>query len=257
MSKVKLILLAASSLLAMAFTFSCSDDALTDLTDPRDSKVYKTIKIGKQVWMAENLNYDGEDKKHMVIEALKGHSIPYNGDGRVGKCYDNDPANCEKYGRLYDWSEAMGSLSEVYGTYNLSITGLSDVKYRGICPDGWHLPSWPEFITLYKYIGGNDYSYEEVTAKLKAQSGWKDGNGTDDYGFAALPGGMYNCFYYYELICVSGFSSLDIASMWWTATESEYMAYMARDWRMFNDNSGSAIFEKEKVSSMSVRCLKN
>jgi uncharacterized protein (TIGR02145 family) len=113
-------------------------------TDTRDRKNYKTIKIGEQNWMAENLNYEAEGSK----------------------CYDNKPENCQKYGRLYDKNTAMK-----------------------ICPKGWHLPSGEEWQTLGNFAGGNNSD----ETKLKAKSGWElDGNGTDIYGFAALPGGMGN-----------------------------------------------------------------
>ncbi len=79
-------------------------------TDPRDGKVYQTVKIGNQIWMAENLNYD-------------------IGEGCY--CYENDSANCEKYGRLYTWETA-----------------------KKTPPKGWHLPSRKEFEVLLKNLGG-------------------------------------------------------------------------------------------------------
>jgi len=115
-------------------------------TDPRDGKVYKTVKIGEQIWMAENLNYECE--------------------GSV--CYNNDPANGEKYGRLYDLETA-----------------------KKACPPGWHLPTMPEWNTLIREIGG----IEMAGKYLKAQSGWhNDCNGTDKFGFSALPGGYKRDF---------------------------------------------------------------
>lgn len=77
------------------------------VTDPRDSKIYKTVKIGSRTWMAENLNYITEDSY----------------------CYDDTPANCEKYGRLYEWGAATES-----------------------CPLGWHLPTKEEFKTLIEIV---------------------------------------------------------------------------------------------------------
>ncbi len=137
-------------------------------------KTYKTVKIGTQIWMAENLNYAGP-----------------NGD--IGRYYDNDPANGEKYGRLYAWEEAMK-----------------------VCPEGWHLPSKEEWEILMNFAGG-----EKIAGKkLKAKDGWfEDGNGTDDYGFSALPGGL----------CFSDGNFIDVGSRgyWWSSAyeHNSFRAY--------------------------------
>jgi len=108
-------------------------------TDPRDQKTYKTTKIDTQNWMAENLNYNAEGSE----------------------CHDDKPANCQKYGRLYNWETAMKA-----------------------CPSGWHLPSNEEWEVLIKLAGG-EYNAGEF---LKAANGWKKFNGVDSYGFSALGG---------------------------------------------------------------------
>lgn len=122
-----------------------------EMIDTRDGKAYKTIQIGSQTWMAENLNY----------ETVNSY------------CYENDPANCEKYGRLYTSDSLLNA-----------------------CPEGYHLPTAEEFATLISNVGG-----EEIAGKmLKSIAGWEeyelsgtgvynDGNGIDKYGFNALPGG--------------------------------------------------------------------
>ena len=115
------------------------------MKDSRDGQTYKTVKIGKQVWMAENMNYD-----------IK-HSY----------CYDNNPENCEKYGRLYTWAAA-----------------------NYVCPEGWHLPTKEEFEILMSNVG----EIETAGKMLKSKQGWEpyehefehalqDGNGIDKYGF--------------------------------------------------------------------------
>jgi uncharacterized protein (TIGR02145 family) len=172
-------------------------------TDKRDGKKYKAVKIGSQTWMAENLNY-----------AANG-----------SKCYGNQPANCAKYGRLYNWATA-----------------------KSVCPSGWHLPSNGEYEMLEKYVGGRNVAGK----KLKAKSGWNDykgksGNGTDEFGFAALPGG--------DGFSVGSFSGVGLIGDWWSASEHNSddayyrtMFYLSDrvDWS--NDN---------KSGLRSVRCLQD
>jgi len=224
MNRIKFITLVAGSLLAMAFTISCSNEN-EPLTDSRDGKVYRTVKIGKQTWMAENLNYSDADS--------------------IGRCYDDEPSNCEKYGKLYDWDAAMKA-----------------------CPGGWHLPSYDEWNALYEHIGGNN-SFRTVEKKLKSKSGWKEdknddysGSGTDDYGFSALPGGLYWCNPRFDstgnklIGCIeeNNFSFLGSLGFWWTATEDDISSSIkARFWHI----SEGILDEMYKPSFLSIRCVKN
>lgn len=152
--------------LAMLCIVACNDVASVNiLVDSRDGKKYKTLKIGEQVWMAENLNYDAEG----------------------GKCYDNNPENCEQYGRLYDWDVA-----------------------KKACPSGWHLPSEKEWKTLVNFAGGE----KRAGKKLKTKSGWNgNGNGTNNYGFSALPGGSY-------LLEDAIFDGVGLDGDWWSFSGS-------------------------------------
>ena len=144
------------------------------ICDERDDKRYVYVAIGEQTWMAENLNYDV--------------------DGSV--CYDNDPANCEKYGRLYDWITAMVLPSSCNST---SCASQIQTKHQGICPGGWHIPSYEEWDVLVNYVDSPDEwgnNRRNSGTKLKATSVWDTCRdcvaGTDDYGFSALPGGLNN-----------------------------------------------------------------
>jgi len=135
---------------------------------------------------------------------------------RLRKCYGNDNANCAKYGRLYNWETA-----------------------KTVCPDGWRLPSDAEWTTLTNYVGSN------AGTKLKSTTGWNNnGNGTDTYGFLALPGG-------------SGSNSENNAGRsgyWWSATEydSDFAYGRAMD-------NGSDVYRNYYGKSLlfSVRCLKD
>jgi len=168
-------------------------------TDSRDKKKYGTIKIGDQTWMSENLNYEAG-----------------------GKCYDNDPANCAKYGRLYDWKTALS-----------------------VCPKNWHLPNKDEWKTLVDFAGGDKVAGK----KLKARSGWdnyqgKSGNGTDIYGFSALPGGYG--------VSDGDFRGIGSSDDWWSASEeSSRSAYIRGVENAFYSSS------QGKSNLFRVRCVQD
>jgi uncharacterized protein (TIGR02145 family) len=141
-------------------------------------------------------------------------------------CYENSPDNCAKYGRLYDWSTA-----------------------RTVCPIGWHLPTNREWGDLAIAAGGTGtYGTGGTAGKaLKSTSGWRgtNGNGTDTYGFNALPGGIR--------ITDGSFDYAGSYGLWWTATASgggrAYPRYMRYD----NDNVGEN--EYGVGYGLSVRCV--
>ncbi len=170
------------------------DNLTTDFTDQRDGKIYRTVKIGNQIWMAENLAYN--EKR--------------------SKCYDNNPDNCKKYGRLYDLETAISA-----------------------CPKGWHLPSDAEWGALIAFFGGNN----AAGTKLKAKTGWSNnGNGTDESGFSALPGGCYS----------SGcFDDAGNYGYWWSSDNNAHV------WCIFYDNEAAGRADSVKSILYSVRCVKD
>ena len=197
-------------------------------TDTRDKKTYKTVKIGEQTWMAENLNYDAKGSK----------------------CYDNKPANCTKYCRLYDWTTAMN----IDAKFNEEKWDGSDAKHSGICPSGWHLPSGAEWDTLEVFAGGG---HGKAGKKLKAKSGWnktpdnKNSNGTDNYGFSALPGG-------------GGFSDGNFyhaggRGFWWSTSENDIVRYMSHTYEDedYGPDDVHNIGFDSKPDLYSVRCVKD
>jgi len=159
------------------------------ITDSRDGKQYKTVVIGNQRWMAENLNY-----------AANG-----------SMCHKDDNSMCDKYGRLYTWVIAM-DIDNVY--YDEQMWGGSDIGQRGVCPTGWRLPSRKDWDDLISTAGGKDIAGKA----LKSISGWNNrddgssGNGTNEYGFSALPGGFRDQN--------GDFWNAGFSGNWWTATES-------------------------------------
>ena len=141
------------------------------MTDERDGHTYKTVKIGEQVWMAENLNYD------------------YHTEITQSMCYKDKQENCDAYGRLYTFAAAVDSAG-LFGDGGLGCTsftqnGAGNLKEssRGVCPEGWHLPSKGEWEQLFVAVGG------EVKAVKVLRTA--DDIGTDEYGFNVYSAGSY------------------------------------------------------------------
>ncbi len=193
------------------------------LIDSRNNKTYKTVVIGDQTWMAENLNYD----------------VPNN---TTDVCYDNNPDNCATYGRLYDWLAAMAIEDTIY--YKVKWNG-SDVKRQGVCPTGWYLPSRADWDALVTTVGGESNS----GTKLKARNGWNSVPGTDDYGFSALPGGRWEN---------NNFSSINSRGNWWSATEG---SNTSANYKWMSGDAGFGTNVHNNANNKSylyyVRCLKD
>lgn len=133
------------------------------MTDPRDGKTYKTVKVGSATWMAENLNYAGNEIG-------------------VSTCFNDDDRFCELYGHFYSRSAAMNSSSCAYK----SSCDLGTGHIQGICPDGWHIPTNKEAQDLVNLASGH-------ALPLMSAKGWKTGitPGTDTYGLSFVGTGCY------------------------------------------------------------------
>ena len=200
-------------------TFTCGTSTIDDI----DGNTYSTVEIGNQCWMGENLN---------VTKEPLGNSITRN-------CYDNNNANCNTYGGLYDWSTIMNGAAS---------SSANPSGVQGICPDGWHVPSYDEWNELSTFLGGTSVAGGKI--KETGTSHWNSPNtdATNSSGFSALPGGyLYN----------GNFSSMYSNGMWFTSTHiASYTAhaYFIR----VSDNHGILDFiDNPKEIAYSVRCVKD
>lgn len=219
----------------------CKDDGMSGkecFIDARDSNGYEYVKIGTQVWMAENLRYADSVK----TPSLKGKTL----------CYDNIAKNCDELGMLYYWSAAIDSVRLFINHqdcgYRYACT-LPD-KWQGICPNGWHLPTLQEQEILVDAVGGDSVAGE----KLKSRYGWYgNGNGTDEFGFSALPVGWY-------LKAIGGgFVQKDSAVVFWSVTDNPSGAdHSTRDFRFdYSRRDVYLVPSGKTIIANSVRCLKD
>jgi uncharacterized protein (TIGR02145 family) len=156
-------------------TLSSSSSSISygELIDERDGHVYKTVKIGNQTWMAENLNYAYTEPVKMANKTIDSASF----------CYNNEPDSCAKYGRLYAWKAAMDCENK---DNQCDKNHDDNFKSRGICPEKWHIPSVNEWDIIIEYAN-------YLAIDLKSTRGWlDDGNGSDVFGFNLLPAGFYD-----------------------------------------------------------------
>jgi len=217
------------------------------------TQTYKTVVIGTQTWMAENLNFTPSSGKSRCYAEGNGNG----GDTWLAPDKPEDQpkikANCDKYGRLYDWATA-----------------------KNACPSGWHLPDTSEWNKLRRFIEQEiwdnwedvDFGWD-VGTKLKAITGWKKAMdttvwGVDSYGFGAIGTGY--CVSCELLSDATGYyEGVESEAHWWTATE--YTDLPAAPTPHGTQAYKSKITYNKKVMTMetekkadylySVRCVKN
>ncbi len=168
-------------------TLSCAPSCGEPFIDSRNGKSYNTVTIGNQCWMKENLDIGLQIDNH----------IGMTNDGGIEKyCYDDSPANCNIYGGMYQWGEAVNYLNGASNTSSWNPEPVTSV--RGICPLGWHLPSKQEFDSLAAFLGGQDVAGGAMKEAGTAHWASPNTGATNSSEFTALPGGYKPNLYYYN-----------------------------------------------------------
>lgn len=219
------------------FTTGSSSNSIQDI----DGNVYKTVQIGTQTWMAENIKTsryaDGtpvqliisQDTWNLLTESDKAYCY-----------YNNDTANLRTYGALYTWAAAVnGSVG--------SETVPSGIQ--GVCPTEWHIPSEAEWNVIEAYLGGSTIVGGKMAETGLAHWASPNADATNSSGFTALPGG-------YRLVYPYSFIDIKNRANFWTSTL--YPAYNAVYYRYITNNGGGLYSTfGYKSNGRSVRCVKN
>jgi len=204
-----------------------------------DGNIYNTVKIGNQIWMAEDLkvtHYPNGDAIPLITDNTTWGNLADDNTSDAYSYYDNSSANATTYGALYTYAAAIGDNWARDNTAN-----------QGVCPDGWHLPTDAEWTTLTDYLGGTSVAGGKM--KEIGTTHWNSPNsGADNSsGFSALPSGYrndYNGTFYY----------LGRNGYWWSATESGSTANRRR---LYYDGPDVTSLNNNKSRGFSVRCVRD
>jgi uncharacterized protein (TIGR02145 family) len=216
-------------------------------TDTRDQKVYNSVLIGSQCWMAQNLN---------IGTKVNGSGDQTNNSITEKYCFNDLESNCDVYGGLYQWAEMVQYLNGATNTTSWSPVPTGNVQ--GICPTGWHLPSYSEWCVLSTFLDAdancNDYEFIEsliAGGKMKetGTTHWISPNigATNSSGFTALPGGYFSEWGVFLYLTNHGYfwlaSERTTANAWYRTLAYDYTTVLKS-----NCN---------KRVSFSVRCLRD
>ncbi|MFY7972718.1 MAG: protein kinase domain-containing protein [Flavobacteriales bacterium] len=226
-SRIKWVLIVGVLVLlsALGYHFFIAGSGSSIATNSTKELVFKEVKIGNQIWMAENLNVSTFRNGDTIPESKNIDEFENMGaQNKPSWCYfDFDSSNGQKYGKLYNWH------------------AVNDP--RGLAPIGYHIPSDTEWTNLINFLGA-----DRAGEKLKSTSGWFDaGNGSNESGFTGLPGG--NC----DLIMIG--AEIGHSGWWWSATQVEHIAAMSLGLHSYNKSA--QIIEAYKENGLSVRCIKD
>ena len=203
---------------------------LTGLSGVAQMSSFKTVNIGNREWMSENYNSDVFQNGDRIKQATTTEEwLEAAEKQEPAWCYyNNDPANGNIYGRLYNWYAVKDE--------------------RGLAPYGWHIPAYDEWLELEKAIQrGREVPVGKL---LKSTEGWRDNqNGTDQFGFNGLPGGYRDK--------TGDFFHEHRSATWWTASEFEEDTDRARTITLGDSSPDLMKFYFIKVYGFYVRCIKD
>jgi len=221
-----------------------------EVVDERDGQVYKTVVIDTLVWMAENLNY---------ADSINSPSL-------LGKnwCYGNEPENCLKYGRIYTFGAAVDSFALANDPDNPVQCGYGYVckelkPIRGLCMEGWHIPSTSEFHVIDDYamsIATKVYMPKGASTEVTAQamrSAYIWPYGDDTFGFSLLPGG------YYKLDSGQFKDGGQVAYLWSLDYNEDYvyMFVVYDDVSISSGGTTHVTLEEKYMYALNMRCVKD
>jgi len=187
-------------------------------------QVYNTVLIGTQCWMKENLN----------VGTMISGSQDQTNNGIIEKyCYENNPANCNEYGGLYQWDEMM---------QYVTTPGV-----QGICPNGWHVPTDGEWTTLSNYLGGESVAGGKMKEAGYSHWAYPNTGATNSSGFTGLPSGWK----------VYGISFVDLTfrNMIWTS--NQYSTGISWNVKILYNYASTSKEYNYNTLGFSVRCTKN
>jgi uncharacterized protein (TIGR02145 family) len=204
---------------------------------------YKTVRIGNQVWMAENLKTNFYSNGELIPNYWGGRDVYWSRIDTGAWCNYNDTPlgstgalreqllkqNDQKYGKLYNW--------------------YAVTDYRNVCPIGWHVPSDSEWKTLIDYLGGQEVAGGKM--KIKGMQYWNSPNAdaTNESNFSGLPGG--SCEY------DGSFERMSYRATWWSSSGCDTNYNLALGYYLDCLNGSVRYLNYEKHSGFSVRCLKD
>ena len=220
-------------ILSILFQGEAIEKEFGTFEDPRDGRVYTTVKIGQQVWMAENLKAEKFVNGDIITNAVsESEWWKVSNEKKPAWChYNNEASNEEVHGKLYNW-------------------WVVDDR-RKICPQGWKVPTKNDWDILAEQIGGKKTGGK----MLKSKNNWlQNGNGLDSYGFSAQPSG------YRYTNKKSQFTEGDDlligrVAVWWTSDKAG--EFNARTASMHYDRENMSIgIGGERRNAYCIRCIK-
>lgn len=221
--KQKITTLLVISIFIMFFSLN-KNQSFSQVID-FDSNKYKTVIIGTQEWMAENLSVE-HYRNGDVIPHVQDSADWVNLTTGAWCYYVKKSENIKTYGKLYNWYAVNDS--------------------RGLAPEGWHIPNNIEWSILIEFLGGNKVAGK----KLKSKNGWYDeGNGTNNSGFSAFPGGYRSNHGVFQLLGKYGY--------FWSSSEDEENEDLAWNRFLSYDYSDVYRYYNSKKDGVSVRCVRN